>query len=445
MKKWLILVGCLLGVLGLLATALVITYHHVLSTNFLVATVEKSINSRVQIGGYRVSLFSVPARVVLEDVILTQRDGMVRKGVAHDDRPALEDGEIRVGEIRFDLSLRELLAREIQVSELRIAGAHFDLRMDEAGDFNIEPLFADPPDRETDESEDEALRAGDDAGFVTELDRLWIVDSSFRLLIEKTGLEVIGRELSFDLSDIRVDPAALETVNEARLDFAARLQAFSARKGRQKYGQLDLKGPARVRLFDPATGVLEPDAEIEFSILPTSYVSTRAPYIERLWQVTDTLRKLGLKKQPLAERMSFGRDRVLHGSYRRNRIGIHQPVSLVMEDWELALDGGSWVEPGSEQHHSKVQLIASRKLSEWVNENLRSLLDKVPADVRGQLHAEFLGQLFVADRLTLKAGTEGPLSDPSVRLETRMPDLQKAIKDYAKTKLFDLLIDQLER
>lgn len=444
MKKWLILTACLLVLLGLLATALVITYHRVLSRNFLVATIEESINSRVQIGDYRVSLFSVPAKVVIEDVILTRRDEAVREGVAHDERKPLKGGEIRVDEIRFDLSLRELLAREIKVSQLKVSGAHFEMRMNEAGDLNIEPLFAPPPDKEK-ERDVEGLNAKDGSGFVTELDRLWIEDGSFKLLIEKTGLEVLGRDLSFDLSDIRVDPNALEKVNEAQLDFAARLEAFSAKKGRQKYGQLDLQGPARVRLFDPTSGALEPDAEIEFAILPSSYVSTRAPYIVKLWQVTETLRKIGLKKQPLPERLTFGRDRILHGSYRRNRIGLHQPVSLLMADWEMALDKGSWVELGTEQHRSQVHLIASAKVSQWVDDNLRKWLGKVPEKVSERLHQEFLAQLFVANRLTLKAGTQGALSDPKVTLETRMPEVQKVIKDYAKTKLMDLLIDQLDR
>ena len=443
MKKWWIIGGSLLALLLVLAVGLVVAYRTILSKNFLAAQIEKSIDSRVQIGDFRVSLFSVPATVVIEDVIITERDELARDGVAHDKRVPIEGGPVRIEEIGFDLSLRELLAREINVSKLRVRGAHFDLEMDREGKLNIESLFAAPPETEKDAEEDPAEEDAGKRAFVTQLDRLLIEDGSFELLIEKTGLEVVGKGLRFDLKDIRVDPNALEKVNEAHLDFEAQLEAFSAKKGRQKYGQIGLEGPARVRLFDPTTGKLDPDAEIDFAIHQDSYVSSKAPYISKLWSVTDALHKIGLKDQALPDRLTFGRDRVLDGRYRRNRIELRQAASLMVEDWELILDGGSWVELGTEQHSSSVLLLANAKLSDWTAGHLAKLSESAPERVRASVLEQLRAPLFVEDRLTLKASTSGPLSDPKVTLETRLPDIGKLLREVATDTALEFLFQKL--
>ena len=443
MKKWLIIGVSLLVVLALLAGALVITYHRVLSKNFLVAKIEESIDSRVQVGELGVNVFAIPARVVIRDVIIAERDEAAKEGVPHDERSALKGGPIRIGEIAFDLSLRELLSKRIKVSQLRVEGARVDMVMDREGKLDIEPLFAAPPEKREKQKQSKGLNAKDSADLVTELDRVLIESTSFKLIIEKTGLEIIGSDIRADFSDIRVDPQALEKVNEAQLDFAGRFEAFSSRKGRQQYGRLGLDGPARVRLFDPATGALAPDAEIEFAISKDSYVSAKAPYIIRLWQLTDALHKIGLKTDPLPDKLDFGSERVLSASYAGSRLDLREAVSLVIEDWELLLDGGSWAHFGNEEHASTAKLIAGAKVSKFVGENLKKLTDAAPEEVRAKLLQQFTTQLFVDDRLTLLATTGGPLSDPKVKLKSPLPDVKKVIAEYAKTKLFDLLIDEL--
>lgn len=441
MKKWLIMGA---SALVLIAVAMVVTYHALLSKNFIVSQIEASIDSRVQVGDFGVNLFSVPAQVVISEVIIAERDDAARKGVPHDDRSPLEGGAIRVEEISFDLSLRQLLSKQIKVSQLKVVGAHSELVMNEAGELNVAKLFAAPPEADEQAAEKEDLNAKDSPGMVTALDRLIIKDASFNLVIQKTGLEIEGRDVNLKLFDIKVDPSALEKVNQGKLNFAARFAAYSSNKERLKYGQIALDGPAQVRLFDPATGDLSPAAEIAFAIDPDSYVSAKAPYIVKLWNVTDQLVKIGLKAKPLPDRLTFGRERMLTASYAGNRLDLHQPVSLVLEDWELVLDGGSWVELGSDQHASGVRLIAGAKVSEFVGDHLLKLTEIAPEKVRADLQQEILGQVFVDDRLNLKVGTRGPLSDPKVELKTRLPDAEKMVKEHVKTKALDYLFKKLQ-
>ena len=442
MKKWLIMGA---GVLALTMVALAVAYQVLLSRNFLVSQIESSIDSRIQIGGLRVSLFSIPAKAVISDVIVAKRDDAARKGVPHDDRAKLESGEIRADEIRFDVSLWELLSREIKVTQLKVVGVHADLVMNEQGELNIEPLFAAPPEtgKKKERKKNKGLNAKDSPDVVTSLDSIIIQNAAFNMVIEKTGLEIIGRDLNLELSDIKVDPNALEQVNEARMRFAARFEAFSSGKDRIKYGQLGLDGPARLRLFDPATGALDPIAEIDFAIDPSSHISTKAPYVVKLWDVTETLRKIGLKSEPLPDQLTFGRGRKLDASYARNKLDLHEPVSLVLEDWELALEGGSWVELGNEQHASTVRLIASAKVSDYVSKHLDKIIRIAPEKMRAALKEEILKEIFVEDRLSLQIATSGTISDPDVDLKTRLPDAEKMAKDYAKSKLLDYAIEKL--
>lgn len=441
MKKWLIVAACLLLVGGV---ALTLTYRMLLSRDFLVARIESAIDSRVQIGSYGVSLFSVPARVVLRDVIIAERDESVCRK-AHDQRKPLKTGEIRVKEIRFDVSLGELLGKRIKASELRLRGAHFDMRLNEEGEFNLARRFAAPPDKRREEESDEGLNARDSSAMVTELQRLLIEDASFDLVVEKTGLEIEGRDLRLELSDIKVDPGALEKVNEAHLEFTVQLAIHSSRQGRLQYGQIGLEGPARVRLFEPVTGRLAPDAEIEFAMDRDSYLSARAPYLIRLWQVTEVLTKVGLTTKPLPEQLGFGRDRVLSASWADGRLDLRRPLSLVMEDWELMLGGDSWAHFGNEQHASAVSLVSSAKVSDFVSRHLSKLVEVAPERLRPQLHQQLCEPLFVGERLTLAVSTEGPLSDPRVKLQTLMPEIRKVLTDSAKAGLRNLLIDQLSR
>ena len=77
--------------------------------------------------------------------------------------------------------------------------------------------------------------------------------------------------------------------------------------------------------------------------------------------------------------------------------------------------------------------------------NLAKLVDSLPEEVRDKLQAEMRAQLFVEDRLTLKAGTQGSLSDPAVKLKTRLPDIEKILKEYATNKALDLLFQKLSK
>jgi hypothetical protein len=439
MKKWLLIGFMLIAVLMVALTAI---YRALLSKDFLISKIEASINSRVQIGELGVSLFSIPARVVIANVIVAERDDVVRHGLPHDQRSRLESGEFRIKEVSFDVSLKELFSKEIKVSQLNVVGAHADLVMNETGELNIEKLFAAPPGT-SEKNDKKGLNAKDSPGFVAALDRLILKDASFDMVIKKTGLEMIGRDVNLDLSDIKVNPNALELVNEAHMQLDAHFEAFSSKKGRLKYGQIGLKGPARVRLFDPATGALAPDAEIDFMIDPSSYVSTKAPYVVKLYEVTEQLAKLGLQSKPLPEKLTFGRERKLKASHAQNKIDLHEPVSMVMDDWELVFEGGSWVELGSEEHRSGVRLIASAKVSDFVRKHLIKVTEIVPEKSRSTLEDELIAQWFVENRLNLKASTHGALSDPGVKLATPLPDAEKIAKDYAKSKLLDFINEKL--
>lgn len=438
MKKWAVIVAVAVVLLGV---TLVVTSKMFLTKNYLVSELERSIDSRVQIGELEVKLFGGPARVTIKDVIIAERDDLARDEVPHDERPPIDDGAIKISEISFDVSLWELISKRIKVEQLAVSGLKASVVMDEDGKLNVEQLFAEPPKekraRERREKK-EGFNAKENEDFVTELKSLVIKDTEFSMVIEKTGLVIEGRDVNIALTDIKVDPNALEQVNEAHLQFSAHMDVFSNEKERKKFGQISLDGPARVKLFDPATGDLEPDAEVDFSIADDSYVSTQVPYVEKLWSATEkVMEKLSLEEYMLPDKLTFGRSKKVKASYLKGRVDLHEPLSLAMKDWELALDAGSWFESGSEEHQFKVLMIAGDSVSSFAKKHLSTLTDLVPEELRKVLHEEILSNIFIDDHLTLRVSTQGELSKPKVKLDTKLPDVEKMTKEYAKKKLLD--------
>lgn len=447
MKKWLIVGGCGLLVLML---ALIVAARAVLTKNVLVGMIEESIDSRVEIGALEVSLFSFPAHVELKDVVIGERDAYANDEVAHDDRPKLGGGVVRVDSVICDVTLGDLLARRIRVEEFDLKGLHAKAVIYEDGSNSLDALFDEPPKtkkRKDRERKEKGFNAKDHEEFVTELKRVRVADCGFEVVVEKTGLIIVGEGVGFDIEDIRVDPNALEQINEARISMKGRLFVFSNDVERVKFGELGYSGSARARLFHPVSGEFEPDMDLNLQITEDSYVSTEVPYVEKVWAVTEKLDKLGLAKMRLPERVGFGRGRELKASYRKGRVDLLAPVSLEIEGWNLGVGAGSWFQTGDETHEFRGELVASEKVGDWVKGRLDSFVKLAPKELRRGLKEELIESLWVNNRLTLQVGTHGLLSDPKVDFKNSLPDLKdvakKAAKDLLKKKLFDFARDAL--
>jgi hypothetical protein len=448
MKKWL-LIGSGVLVVGIVVLSL--SARAFFTKDFLVREIESSINSRVEIGEVDVSPFSVPARVSLKDVIVAQRDDQAENAVPYADRSALVGGAIHLKSLSFELSLWELLSRTVHVDRFELDGLHVNAVIHADGTNSLDPLFASPEKKKKKskgpkkEKADEGFNAFEQADFVGRVESVAIKNVSFDLLIEKTGLFIKGTECGVALNDIRVDPKALEVVNEATVHYQSKVEVFDSKSQTVKYGELGLSGPATARIFDPNTGDIDPVVSLDLSISEDSHINTQVPYMQKVWKYADKLSKMGVSLGHLPERATFGRKRKIQGSYHRGRVDLSEDISILLHDWEAAVNQPSWLESGNETHEFFIDFSASKKSSDSIVRHIDSLVKKVPKEVRGNLSEEIKSAWLKNGKLTVSLHTKGKLSSPKIEMLTEVPEIDKLIKDYAKKSAMDYLFKKLGR
>jgi hypothetical protein len=439
MKKWLkrLIVG-----LVVIACVLALAANFLLTKEFLVEEMEDSINSRVQIGSFDVSLFSIPAKITLQDVILAERDNNVKRKVPYAERAPLTEGALECKEVSFEVSLWELLSREIHVERFVLDGLHARVKLYEDGTNSLDTLFEEVAKEDEPKKKSKSFNAREKDEFVTQLKSISISNVSFDLTIEGTGVFLRGMDYSVELEDIKIDPNALELVNQAQLKLAGNLQIYDSASKSVKYGEIGLSGNADAQLFDPMTGDIDPDVTLDLDIADSSYLSTEIPYIEKVWGFGSKLEKFGVNFGSLPKKASFGRSRKIAGSYKRGRVDVAKDLSIVLQDWEVAVNARSWLNSGNEQHEFYIDMSASQKSSQSLVGHIDSLLKNVPKEIRGGMAENIKKEWLVNGKLTLSLQTKGVLSKPKIKMLTKLPDVDDLIKDYAKKGAVDFLFKQ---
>lgn len=442
MKKWLkrLIVG-----LVVIACVLAFSANFLLTKEFLVEEMEDSINSRVQIGSFDVSLFTIPAKITLQDVIVAERDNNVKRKVPYAERAPLTKGDLECKEVSFEVSLWELLSKKIYVDRFVLDGLHARVKLHKDGTNSLDPLFEEATEEDVLAEESKSFNARENDEFVTQLKSISISNVSFDITIEETGVFLQGENYSVDLEDIKIDPNALELVNQAQLKLAGNLHIYDSVSKTVSYGEIGLSGNAEAQLFDPSTGEIDPDVTLDLDISESSYLSTKVPYIEKVWGFGAKLEKYGVNFGSLPDKASFGRSRKIAGSYKRGRVDVAKDISLVINDWEVAVNEPSWLNSASEQHAFFIDISASQKSSQSLVGHIDSLLKNVPKEIRGEISENIKKEWLVDGKLTLSLQTEGVLSKPTIKMLTKLPDVDDLIKDYAKKGAMDFLFKQFGR
>ena len=429
MKKWLIRIGIFLVVAFVTLMILAKTF---LSKDYLVERLEKSINSRVQLGELDVSFNGVTATVTMKKVILTERDDVVESGVKHDERTSLDSGEVEIEELTFELSAWEILSRKIDIESLDARGVKMDVVLYEDGGSSLKRLFSKPKKKgdltgDSGTEKRETFNAKDNEKFVTQIKNLSITDVDVRVVVEKTQLELKGSDLSFHISDIKVDPNALETVNNAKLKLDGKLAMRSLEKNLD-YGYFDMKGEADVTLFNKDSGDAEPDLKLDLALSNDSYFTSRIPLANRLWVIVERLRLS--EKVRIPEKITFSENQHIHMQFSDGKIGLIEPIDMHIKDWELTIGENAWFHTGSELHDIGLKVRTGEKVSAKAGGKLDSLLGKISEKVDIPLLSGFKQDWFENGKLTIPVRSRGLLSSPQVTTERKIPDTKDLLDSY---------------
>jgi uncharacterized protein involved in outer membrane biogenesis len=236
MKKWILRIIYLVIVLVIAGFFFAKSY---LTRDYLVAAIEKSINSRIQVKDIDVNLYGLSGTVDLNEVIITQRDHAANQKIPHDQRDTIEKGDVYLKTVNFDISIWEILSKKILVEKINLDGAILNISLYENGDTSIEKLFAKP---ERDKSEEpKKFNAKENETFVTTINQINLANVDLNLIVEKTQLEVKGRGVYLNLLDINVNPKQLDSVNNAKVKLGGTFDLWSL-DSKQNYGKIISSG-----------------------------------------------------------------------------------------------------------------------------------------------------------------------------------------------------------
>ena len=430
-----LLVAFLLGV-TLLSVVVGLLLNRFVTKDFLEQKIEESINAEIAIGAVDISLFALPATVVVSDVY------MMPRGVND-----LSEADLHVSEISLSIGLLGLLQKHIDVTHVVVHEADIKMTYYQDGSTSIGKLF-ESPDRE-DARDLSKSRGGAEQGFnineqgafVASLGGLSISDTRIELILEGMGMRMICEDLDIDLSAIKIDPNDLASSNEAQLEASSLIRLYS-QKG-EHYGDLDIDGAASAYLFNLATGKLEPEVDGVFNLSDQSWLNTSMPFVSRAWEQLSVLEKVGLGVGKAPDRASFGRSKSIAAHYHLGRIDLLKALSIWVADWEVAILGGGWLNTQTNQHQVSGELLASQKASALMLATIYKGLELLPNQVRPSVTEDINENLTRDDRLLVKIKSGGSFSDPKIRPDGKIVDISKATRSAAgellKEKAGDLL------
>ncbi|MCP5536602.1 MAG: hypothetical protein H7A51_10280 [Akkermansiaceae bacterium] len=413
------------GILAFLVLGIELLAKSLITKGFLVENIEKSINSEVEIGDVKVSIFSLPAKVTLTDVSLAPKGTRSHRAAP-----------IKIKETSLSVGLWGLLRKHVDVSNITISGAQITTSYHADGSTSLEKMFEAPGGkkrRSTDGGKGGGFNVFDQEDFVATLGGLQIKNSKVVVILEGMAIRLQCLDVEMDLSAIEIDPRQLAKTNSAKLRINSHIRIDST-KGWQ-YGDIYLSGESTTRIFNPVTGDAEPDVHGDFSLGKDSWLNTRIPFITRSWNHLSVLEKVGIKVAALPEKATFGRSEAIAAHYHLGKITVKKPLSIWVDDWELAALEDSWLQTQTDQHEVRAELLASKNASV----NFRSVILKgvefLPEQVQPIVAKDIEERLFRDQRLLVSMKSSGDFSDPTIRPVGVIMDFAEAAKEAAKKLL----------
>ena len=413
----------------------------------LVRKLEKRLNCRASMSAVELSLFAQPARLVIKDFAMAERDDHADKQTPLADRPAITHPQITAKEISLAVSFPQLLLGKIRVHEFVGSEVTGKLIKPEEGDHSLDRLF-DKPGRDNKESEkDDKKHDKDDDDDDDTIDRLKISTSlrsarlenfTFVIELEKQDTRISWTDVNLDLTDVELSPADLETKNHAKVTVRANV-LFDHLESDERFGNMVLQGSGNVRPVDPRTRKIEPAVDFQLEALAGTRLET-APLMRAVAEKLRDLEKYGIRLDDVRPGGDLVQPALLKGNYQDHKFTLTEDATADFEDYGFSLAEGSWYESEDGQHEFKTTLMAGPAITEGilgsVDRDIRRKVHFLPSDVFRRL----IGDPFLKDgRFTLTLITKGDIGKPRVGFSEKLPEIDvDAVKDSAEDLIKNL-------
>ncbi|MCB1211815.1 MAG: AsmA family protein [Verrucomicrobiales bacterium] len=415
LARRLLLVLALLGFLLVLVLAGATWWLRSLVTKeALVQQIEEACNTKAEIDDVDFSLFSSPAHLTLTNVRLS----------AIDAPPEAAPTPITIGQADLQISLMSLLSKQVLIHQLILRNLDVKEYISPEGVSTLQALFKkSAKDKSSSDSSSVASKpksasagkpaapdpkatpalpdapplgshvaagksnAADNHPATFHADALGLA-----IIVKEAGIEngtffVHNRAsstkpktridgLHFLLTNIDVDPANLAAHNRVSISLEAHITVEARAKldgdmQDVQFADLHLRGSGDVAPFDPATKELRPNSLMSVVLAKDSVVAGHMKLGQADAKSLQKREKYGLNLGELPIGGPLTEDLNLRMQIEDGRMTILENVVLGLPEYQIRVEGGSWLNPSADLHELHLQLVCGPTLEGILVEGMK--------------------------------------------------------------------------
>lgn len=461
MKKIGIYIGA--AVIGLLLIIIIglSSLSSFITPQFVVKSLESSLNARVNVKEVNINLFSALSAIEVKGIELGYRDSVADKGTLLEERQAMKSPVIQLDSIDLGLTLSALLKKEFRLDKLIINSPDLTLVLNEDGSNNLSSLFKPPvtvngepnpsltPEalEERRKEEEQAKRDADSESkepfsiksipISISMGELGIKDGSVKVVMKKTKQIIQLNALNLILKDLDIVPDDLENHNSLKLILNTDLGVIGANGKESSKFLLDTSGT--IVPFDAKTGLINTAIVHTVTIKEDSYISGFAVF-DSLAGELPALKNLNLKMDKLSQKSSLKKDVTTKIGYSNGRVSFKDSPVFPTSNYDLTIVEGTWIQITNSTHLMNGKIISTKEESD----RAISQIDKaLQAGSKGadtsEMKKKIFGDLLEGDRVALPFQSSGNIKSPNVGLKISLPSLTDLISGGAKKAISDAI------
>lgn len=432
--------------------------NKIITEEFLVSQIEKSLNVRAEIKDINISIFSAISSITVDGVKLSHRDKYADNATPLAERKPLDSANISMENLDFQINFLSLLKGEIQLKKLILKNPKINLTLNENGSNNLSPMFLPPKlvegkpneslnktdsEEEKKDSEEEDNRPFSIKSFPlsANLQEIGIQSGTINLVVKKTQQKLEIESLNLIINSIDIVPEDLKNHNSIQLDLNLVLKILSHPSNEEK-AKLSLKSFAKISPFLPDTGTVNPQVNYNIVLKKDSYLNGMAVF-DMLTNSIPVLKNAGIEPKGISEKASLTKDVSAEIQYFSGNIKTLGDISIPTNNYELELSKGSSITITNNQHKFNAAIKLSKQESDKSLSGVLKMKAEKPELV--PIIDTVLSKVTKDDRLYIPFESSGDLGNPQVTVGIELPSILDMTKDLIKNKIGDELQKELDK
>jgi hypothetical protein len=431
--------------------------NKIITEEFIVSQLEKSMNLRAEVKKINISIFSAISGITVEGLKLSKRDNNADNAIPLIERKPLESVLISIDNFDFQLNFLAILKGEIQLKKLILKNPIINMVMYETGGNNLSSLFLPPktvegkPNDKVETKEEVVIQQSSDEDnrpfsvkdlpLSANLKEIGILSGNINLEVQKTRQKLNIDSLNLVINSIDIAPEDLKNHNSIRADFNFVLKILSIESKDEK-AKLIFKSNALVSPFIVETGFINPIINYKLSIIKDSYLEGMV-ILESITNSIPLLKNAGIEPKGLTEKAVLQNNVESEVQYSNGKIKFLQDSLFITKNYDLELKKDSSVTISTNQHEFYSAIKLSKLESDKSLENLKKI--KIDKPESAEIIDSILSKILKDERLYLPFKSSGNLDNPNIVMNLEIPSILDSIKDAILNKAGNELQKQLNK